>query len=1210
MSSWKILTVQARSENNRRADAVTSAEATYAKDGKFAVHLLLQIFVVFSLLWPVAPVSAQGESPEELIETGDLLFSQNDFLGAERAYTDAIAADADYAPAYAHRCYLRVFQGRSEDALADCQKAVELDPDDSEGYVYLTRAYDWAGEYEKAVETGEHAIALAPDNGLAHSFLGEAYLDLERMEEGGREIHLAVQLAPGVAEVHRNLAYWYSLIEQPENQLKALQAALQLAPEFSDYLLEIGIVYESAEQYQEALDYYQRALAIQQQHRDRVGEVRTLNRLGASYLKLKQYTQAVGSFQQMLPIMQEMGDRAGEGAALMNMAAAQYRLGEYTQALERYQQCLVIWQEIGRRDRELSALQSIGAVHETLGHSKEALDYYQQALTLARELSDLEAEASLLNNIGAFYVQVIGRYDLALDYFLQELVVTDQLGDQGGQQLALENLGLVYFNLGKYQQALNYYQQALTMAEETKDRVSEYEILQKMAFVYMDLAQDDQALSYLQQSLDIRRKVGHQSAEAAILNSMAMLYLGQEQYQQALEAAQTALRLFEKAGSRLNLSAPLIHMGVAYDGLGQPELAVTYFERGLEIAREIDDPYQEAAGLSNLGQHYLKQKQYDLALDYFQQTLEIARRAGIRQIEAGMLIFIGEVYEAQQDTSQALAFYQQALDFLEAIRTDIRIDVFKTSFSTTYADVYERLILLLWGQGRTQEAFTYVERARARAFLDQLAEGSIDYRSGTNSALLEREQELKNEISALRSRLLELRSLPQEKWDGDAIAAAQTSLAASEAEYAQLLTQIKLQSPEAASLVSVDVAALSDVQALLDPETSLVEYFVTKDRTLVFLITHDNLEGFALEVSRSDLEETVTSFRDFASLNDPHPASLKQLYAWLVAPWKERIQTPALGIIPHSVLLYLPFAALTDGEKYLSDDYVLFTLPSASVLRFVQEKRKTGTSTILALGNPASALPDLKFAEQEAQSIAGLYGAQALVGKDATESAVRARASEAGILHIAAHGEYDPQNPLFSTIHLAGDAENDGRLEVHEVYSLDLATSTDLVVLSACQTDVGAVSAGDEVVGLNRAFLYAGTPTVIASLWNVDDAATTLLMEKFYSHLRAGASKAQALRQAQLDVRATYPHPYYWAAFVLTGDPGTGVEAQSPLPFSGSSRILWLAGFAGSLLCAFLAILVIYSAGKGIRNRRLRGRAVENDEKDPGTTDTSPGNDA
>jgi hypothetical protein len=310
------------------------------------------------------------------------------------------------------------------------------------------------------------------------------------------------------------------------------------------------------------------------------------------------------------------------------------------------------------------------------------------------------------------------------------------------------------------------------------------------------------------------------------------------------------------------------------------------------------------------------------------------------------------------------------------------------------------------------------------------------------------------------------------------------------------------------------------------------------------------------------------------------------------------------------VLLYLPFAALTDGEKYLSDDYVLFTLPSASVLSFVQEKRKAGTGTILALGNPASPLPGLKFAEQEAQSIAGLYGAQALVGKDATESIVRARASEAGILHIAAHGEYDPQNPLFSTIHLAGDAENDGRLEVHEVYSLDLATSTDLVVLSACQTDVGAVSAGDEVVGLNRAFLFAGTPTVIASLWNVDDAATTLLMEKFYGHLRAGASKAQALRQAQLDVRATYPHPYYWAAFVLTGDPGTGVEAQSPWPFSGSRRVLWLAGIAGSLVCAFLAILVIYSAGKVIRNRSLRGREAKNDEQDPGRTDASTGDDA
>ena len=148
------------------------------------------------------------------------------------------------------------------------------------------------------------------------------------------------------------------------------------------------------------------------------------------------------------------------------------------------------------------------------------------------------------------------------------------------------------------------------------------------------------------------------------------------------------------------------------------------------------------------------------------------------------------------------------------------------------------------------------------------------------------------------------------------------------------------------------------------------------------------------------------------------------------------------------------------------------------------------------------------------------------------------RPSSARILHLAAHGSYNRANPLYSTIYLAPDQTADGRLEVHEVYGLDLA-SNELVVLSACETSLGRLSAGDELVGLTRAFFFAGAPTVISSLWTVDDLATRDLMLAFYSRLEAGMGKAAALQAAQAEIRQQYPSPYYWAAFVLNGDPGS-----------------------------------------------------------------------
>jgi CHAT domain-containing protein len=235
----------------------------------------------------------------------------------------------------------------------------------------------------------------------------------------------------------------------------------------------------------------------------------------------------------------------------------------------------------------------------------------------------------------------------------------------------------------------------------------------------------------------------------------------------------------------------------------------------------------------------------------------------------------------------------------------------------------------------------------------------------------------------------------------------------------------------------------------------------------------------------------------------------------------------------------------------LIDDYVLTVLPSASALPFIQKNARrsdisgqmSAVSAPLILGND---IPPLIFAEREAQAIADLYGVQPLLGEAATESAVWDRVSQASLLHLATHGGYNRYNPLYSDITLAPDGEDDGNLEVHEVYGLNLMNAK-LVVLSACETHLGeldaegepvGVSSGDEVVGLTRAFFFAGTPTVIASLWSVEDEATALLMERFYTHLRDGMGKAEALRQAQLEVREQHPNPYYWAGFMLSGDGG------------------------------------------------------------------------
>ena len=592
-------------------------------------------------------------------------------------------------------------------------------------------------------------------------------------------------------------------------------------------------------------------------------------------------------------------------------------------------------------------------------------------------------------------------------------------------------------------------------------------------------------------------------------------------------------------GNRSAKATTLNNLGEVYRAIGQTQKALEHYNQAWPIFLEVGNRSAEATTLNNLGEVYRAIGQTQKALEHYNQAWPILQEVDNNSMEAITLSNLGAVYDDIGQTAKAIDFYQQAIKVKESIQSSIKIEELKASFASQQVDIYERLINLYVEQSNFEAAFNYAERAKARAFLDQIAGGRVNFRAGADSQLLEKEQALKTQIIALSQQLITLRNRPKNQWDNETIAETENQLTAREKAYQNLLTQLKIQSPETAELISVDVASLAEIQSLLDTDTTLIEYFVTEERTFAFIITDNSFKTVPLNISRQQLTEELALFRDFTDLGEPYPQELQQLHKWLILPLQPHLNTTKIAIVPHGVLHYLSFAALTDGKGYFSDDYALFTLPNASILRYLTEKRKSATGNLLALGDPeATGISPLNYARQEVKAIASLFNTQPLVGKAATESAVWSQATQSGMLHLAAHADYNTFNPLFSSIQLVGDNHHDGVLQVYEIYDLDLRSTTNLVVLSACQTKIGELSRGDEVVGMNRAFLYAGTPTVMASLWNVDDAATGLLMEQFYSHLQAGMGKAESLQQAQREVRKNYPHPYYWAAFSLTGDVG------------------------------------------------------------------------
>lgn len=480
----------------------------------------------------------------------------------------------------------------------------------------------------------------------------------------------------------------------------------------------------------------------------------------------------------------------------------------------------------------------------------------------------------------------------------------------------------------------------------------------------------------------------------------------------------------------------------------------------------------------------------------------------------------GRIAEREGQTQQAIDYYAKAVDVIERQRSTINTEVNKIGFVGDKQNVYGRLVAGLVETGQPRAAFEYAERSKSRALVDLLA-ARADY--GVRAADTGQVR-----VALAQLALAEAEARVQEE------TATPAELDRRQRRNIVLTERIRTVAPELASLVTVTRVSAEQIQRLLEPDETLVEYYYQGDDAHAFVLTRTDVA--AVKLDGRALRAEVITLRQ--TLNDPessnHVEPAQRLYRRLIGPLADRL-TANLLLVPHGVLHYVPLAALHDGRGYLLDRASVRYVPSASVLPYLAGRRASAARRLVVFGNPDVGDPrlDLKFAEDEARAIAATFEeARVLVGKDATKDAFRRLAEGASHVHFAGHGRFDSDAPMTSGLLLAGTSPTEGFLSLGELYALQL--DAELVTLSACETGLGKVQNGDDVVGLARGFLYAGSRSIVASLWKVEDHATAYLMTRFYESLRT-RNKRDALREAQLATRQQHPHPFYWAAFQLTG---------------------------------------------------------------------------
>ena len=948
----------------------------------------------------------------------------------------------------------------------------------------------------------------------------------------GREFLAAEEYAKGV---QRWLRLRNRLVESGD-ETAALWTALRIAKAWA-----------AARRWEDAEAAYGAALAEAPGPRARIA---LWDARARTYRDQNAFDQAEEAYNTTLELRREAcGKCLGVARSIGSLGVLAFMQGDLDTAEKHLEAVLALRNELAPGSFEaMSGLNGVGVLAWRRGDLMRAEHFFRRAVQIRHKLEPGTFEMAIqLNNLGST-LDLRGELEMAEEALLRALEIHRELDPESPDVAkSLNNLASVMFQQGRWEKAAVLVEEALEILEKVAPESLELALgYHYSGHVAKVRGQLDLAEQYLSNSLAIRRKLAPESMTVA--------------------------------GSLDGLG------GVAWER-GELDLAARYFSQAVALGEnQAPDSSEHASTLHSAGELATAREDYPMALELLLRSQAIKAAKSTRTaLEADTLHALGELNEKTHQTEQAVHYYLKALESLESQigKLSSSQDV-RTDFRARNRHYYRAAIRALRGGDLSEEAFHVLERSRARGFLELLAERELTFSADLPAELEARRRRVTVEYDRTQQQLLELQQGVTSA-EHEALAAKLGQL---RERYEGIAAEIRRASPKLAALQYPEPLDLDGARAALDPGTVLLSYSVGEDETHLFATTAGGkLRALALPAGDEDLRDRIGRFRDLVAQARPDSRhgqrrlqdldrEARELYRTLLAPVADEIERgERLLVLPDGPLHLLPWSALVrpDG-KYLVEwkpHHVALSATVYAELRRERPREKPSDAPLLtAFGDPVypprfattgAEISDVRVraaaergfgfeplpgTRREVERIAALYDEDATtvyLGAEATEEHAKSASPRARYLHFATHGLLDERFPLNSGLALTipdelAEGSDNGLLQAWEIFE-SVRLDADLVVLSACESALGREVGGEGLIGLTRAFQYAGARSVVASLWQVADESTAILMEHFYHHLRAGKAKDEALRAAQLDLlRGAAQAPYAWAAFQLHGD--------------------------------------------------------------------------
>lgn len=794
---------------------------------------------------------------------------------------------------------------------------------------------------------------------------------------------------------------------------------------------------------------------------------------------------------------------------------------------------------------QIELLGKLAEVDVLTGHVDKALAWNDQARTLARD-SEPAREPWIWIERGSL-LQKAGRVRDAETAYGEARAAAEKKRERHPVGAVHSQLGLLYFYSGNYGKAAADFAKAIQIFQELKEDEAESVLWTLLADVHLTIDSHVSAAEAIAQAKKLAKTSRFPMAGTIADFLEAALKWRQGEHADMRGAFAALLADREAYGLVTSDEAKRFMTDVVTMNIGMtPPDAARVTGDGVELLQPMA-VMMSGVPLAVRGDYAGARATWSKAKDLFHSR---DAHAIFEQLIAGS-------YWREGKIDEAIHHFKSSTEKLESVATDVPVEEMLTSYLGSRHSLYEHFVELLLREKRTGEAFEETERARARAFLQMLGNRHVGAR-GADPHLVQQADIYRRRIGAMDQSIRTAASYDEK-------ALLKRERVAARREYEALMVRVKVSNPGYAALTTVETVSVDVIQNELPAGTTMIDYFVTGTGVHAWIIDRVSVDYVRLPIDATALRRITCWAKQFSPPDHvvnsrgvsvqagicSDGATADEAYAMLIAPLRAMIRHQRLVIVPHRELHYVPFAALYDAQRncHLIEDFTIAYAPSATVWRFLRRDEPPVSGRALVLGDPAGSMGALEFARREAELVAGRLGTKAMLGTDACERLIRELDPNVDLLHIAAHALYNGANPLFSFIALAADGEeHDGNLEAQEILADVDLTGVNLVVVSACSTAAGKPSAGDEIVGLTRALLYAGTPAVLSTLWEIDDIASATLMDAFYERLVSGVPVADALREAQLSLLHSerFKSPRLWAAFSLHGDPhGTWRQAAA-----------------------------------------------------------------